>query len=70
MKIIAKYEITFAFKRKNLDIKMNINEPPSWVNIKSHGTAFILMLVFRGHHGCYRMAVAFTTTYAISTYHH
>jgi hypothetical protein len=51
MKIIAKYEITFAFKRKNLDIKMNINEPPSWVNIKSHGTAFILMLVFRGHHG-------------------
>ena len=25
---------------------------------------------FRGHHGHYRMVVGFTTTYAISVYHH
>jgi len=35
-------------KRKDFDIKMNIpvNEPPSRVDIKYYGAAFILMLFF------------------------
>jgi hypothetical protein len=33
-------------------------------------TTLIFIQFWMGRRGCYRMVVGFTTTYAISTYHH
>jgi len=34
-----------------------------------HKLPFSVFIFVRGHHGCDRMVVGFTTTYVISTYH-